>query len=293
MIRPTAALACCVTLVIATPAGAAPAAPVTTTAPVSTPAAVTTPAAPARLAAPARPGRALDELVRVDGTTLRGQIVAIAEGAYVTLRDASGLRTLPWSDIARLRLERDPPDAAIELSLAERGFAVDLPITVETPRIEMLTRDGTPTSLLRLRSADARPRARYSTGYDEVCRAPCRSPVHAGSRRFFVDSNPWTTSRVFDLPPGERSFRLLVRPGRIRLRKAGLGLMIGGAVGFIASIFVLASPKASLPLKNVGITVMTFSGFALPVGGILFGVSRTRVKVAVAPLMLSTGEQPR
>jgi hypothetical protein len=289
MTRTTSVLACCVALVIATPAGAAPTPPVTAT----TPAAATTPAGPTTVPVHGRPARALDELVRTDGTHLRGQIVAIAEGAYVTFRDASGLQTLPWADIARLRLERDPPDTAIELSLAERGFEVDLPVTVETPRIEMLTRDGKPTSLLRLRSAEARPRARYSTGFDEVCRAPCRRPVQAGSRRFFVDSNPWTTSRVFDLPPGERSFRLLVRPGRVGLRKAGLGLMISGAVGFIASIFVLASPKASLPLRNVGITVMTFSGFAIPTGGIVFGVSRTRVKVAVAPLMLSTGEQPR
>jgi hypothetical protein len=179
----------------------------------------------------------------------------------------------------RVRLERGAPDDAVELGLAGHGFRVDLPITNETPYVEVLTRDGRPMSLLRLRSSGAAARERYSTGFDEVCRSPCRRPIEAGSSRFFVDLNPWTASKIFELPRDQKFVRLLVRPGSVRMRKAGVGLMIGGAVGLVVSIFALSIPNKSNALNGFGVTLVTFSTVAIPTGGILFGVSRSRVRI--------------
>lgn len=219
-----------------------------------------------------------DEVLRVDGRLLHGTVTDIAEGAYVNLRGPTGPETVPWAEIARVRLDRGaaPP---VELSLAGRGFEVDLPVTTDSPYVELLTRDGRPVSLLRLRSAAASARERYSAGFDEACRAPCRRPVHAGARRFFVDSHPWTASKVFELPADQKHFRLLVRPGSVRVRKAGVGLMIGGAVGLALGIFAVSVPGGSRPVDDLGVTLLSLSCLAIPTGGIMFGLSRSRVKV--------------
>ncbi|HEY0137920.1 MAG TPA: PH domain-containing protein [Nannocystis sp.] len=224
--------------------------------------------------APAPTGAALDEVQLTSGELVHGRVTNIAEGAYVTMIGAKGTQTFPWTEVARVRFERGAPADAVELDLAAKGFEVDLPVTVDSPYIELQTRDGRPMPLLRLRNSGASVSERYSTGFDEVCRAPCGRAVAAGDRRFFVDSNPYTASKVFEIPRGQKYVRLMVRPGNFRMRRAGVGLMIAGAIGFATSIALIATPGQ----RTHGAGLMSLASL-VPVGGLLFGLSRTKVRV--------------
>ncbi|MEM9455536.1 MAG: PH domain-containing protein [Myxococcota bacterium] len=220
----------------------------------------------------------LDTIEFADGKSLRGRVTRIAEGDYVTVTTPEGPRTVPWTDVRRIRLERGAEDDAIELDLSHASFGPELEASISAPHVEIQTRDGRPISLLRLRNSSAATKERYSTGYDEVCRAPCSRPVEAGSRRFFVDANPWTASKVIEFPADRDRIELLVRPGRVRMRKAGVGLMIAGGAGILVATTILSLPRDEPgPLFGASIGLVSLSCIAVPVGGILFGVSRTKV----------------
>ncbi|MFY0539523.1 PH domain-containing protein [Nannocystis pusilla] len=113
----------------------------------------------------------LDEVQLATGERVHGRVTDIAEGQYVSVRGAKGTETFPWTEVARVRLERGVPEDAVELGLAGKGFEANLPVTADTPYIELQTRDGRPVPLLRLRNSDGDVSERYSTGFDEVCRA--------------------------------------------------------------------------------------------------------------------------
>ena len=228
--------------------------------------------------APTPAGPELDTIEFADGKSLRGRVIRIAEGDYVTVTMPEGPRTVPWSDVRRIRLERGADDDAVELDLSHSSFGPELEASVSAPHVEIQTRDGRPISLLRLRNSSEATRERYSTGYDEVCRAPCSRPVEAGSRRFFVDANPWTASKVIEFPADRDRVELLVRPGRVRMRKAGVGLMIAGGAGILVATTILAVPRNEPgPLFGASIGLVSLSCLAVPTGGILFGISRTKV----------------
>ncbi|MEM6992635.1 MAG: hypothetical protein AAF721_19130 [Myxococcota bacterium] len=235
----------------------------------------------------ARPA-ASDTVTLGDGTTVQGRVTDVAEGAYVNVRVNEAQRTIPWSEVSEVILRREG-GAAVHLDLSRPSFAAEVDATPQTPRIDMLTRDGRPVSLLRLRASSGEMKRRYSTGYDEVCRAPCGINVEAGGGRFFVDRNPWTASKVFELPPGAAHVEILVRPGRVNLRKAGVGLMIGGGAAFPTAIMMLALPRTGRTLGAAGIALLTTSLFAVPVGAIFFAVSRAKATARQA----SSSLQPR
>ncbi len=217
-----------------------------------------------------------DVVERVDGGIVRGQVTDVVSGAYVTVITAAGPETIPWAELRQVSLDRDPgPSMVLDLSRATLG--PEQIASRETPHVTILTRDGRPVSLLRLRSGEDKMRRRYSTGYDEVCRAPCMRPVVAGSRRFFVDSNPWTASKIFELPDADY-VELTVRPGRVRMRRAGIGMMIGGGIGTPLGIILLSGPTQNRTRSGLGIALLTVALTSIPVGWALYAVSRAKAK---------------
>lgn len=231
-------------------------------------------------APPAEPDPAVDDDVvyLADGTTLTCTVQGIAEGAYVTVTVDGEQRSLRWTDVDRVRILREGKEPW-DLDLSAQTFERDMEATPPTPLVTMKTRDGRPVSLLRLRNSTAKPKQRYSDGYDDVCRAPCDRAIERGSNRFFVDSHPWTASEVFELPQDAAEVELLIRPGRVRMRKTGLGLMIGGAIGIPAGVIGFASDRSGGPVRSLGITLMATSLVAVPTGAILFAVSRAKAKI--------------
>ena len=219
-----------------------------------------------------------DHIELVDGQTLEARVSAIEEGDYVTFTTSQGTQTLPWAEVRRVIVARG--EHSFDLHLDRPSFEPEQPATAETPHIQILTRDGKPVSLLRLRDSGDSVKKRFSSGFDEICRAPCETTVERGIGRFFVDTHPWTTSKIFELPEGESHLRLLVRPGRVNLRKAGAGLMIAGAIAFPIGIALLGTGQKGVVGTGIGLSAV--GALAIPTGAIMFGVSRSRVKVQVS-----------
>ncbi|MFY0539524.1 hypothetical protein [Nannocystis pusilla] len=71
------------------------------------------------------------------------------------------------------------------------------------------------------------------------------------------------------------------------MRKAGVGLMIAGAIGFVGGIILIATPG-----QRTNGAVLMSSASLLPVGGLLFGLSRTKVRVQPMTSLPATA-QPR
>ncbi len=289
------------------PAEAAASAPAQATAPRAKPATATMTTTPppteaARATDAASPegpitpaADALDRVELANGKVVLGRVRAVAEGAYVTIETDGAPHTLPWAEVRRVRLARrdaEGVDASVDLEIVGPTFEPPMKPSVDTPFIEMQTRDGRPVSLLRLRSSSAETQDRMSTGYDEVCRAPCGRPIEAGSRRFFVDPNPWTASKVFELPKSDH-IELQVRPGRVRMRKAGVGTLIGAAVAMPVSITLLSLPNKSRTVTDVGITMISLACLALPIGLGLFLASRAKVKVNAKKATKRSRRKPR
>ncbi len=215
-----------------------------------------------------------DTVRLTDGTELVGTVTALSPEDYVTVVSNDGRQTLPWSELASIELQRaDAPALVIAVGHSEAGETVTG--SADAPRFDVLTRDGTPVALLRLRSNSGRSRDRFSTGYDEVCRAPCEQGIDAGSRRFFVDANPWTSSKVFEIPLDATDVQLQVRPGRPRLRKAGFGMMIAGGATALVGFTALAFRRGrNLTWLGINATALTLAGISIPVGAILYARGR-------------------
>lgn len=167
-----------------------------------------------------------------DGAIYRGVLIELVPNDHLVLRLATGeLRRIAWADIQSRHVVAPAP-AAVPVPVAAqpptpRGPRAVVHVDSSSPQAELYRNIG--SSML---VAVGQPGAMYGQAehWERICRAPCDTPVDPSSR-FQIRGDGLVPSAPFDLPSGQASVTVSVKPGSLARRKGGVALLTVGVLG--------------------------------------------------------------
>lgn len=242
---------------------------------------------PAEAAQAAPPGAApapaaYDTVVLRDGTVLRGTILASIPGQSVEIAVAvGGTRKVAWSEVASIGWAGGPGIGEGATSPANGPVPQDMAEPTPGPSRPRIFIELTRPAELHLLEAGMAAvtmkmsRSAYFAGSRSVCRAPCGKVIDgsAGLPMYFGGER-LMPSRAFYLKDLEGDYVARVRPGRVGMFSAGLGVTGLGYAGTLTGGLLVGITRGET--RAIGGAVLG-AGLALLVAGIVMIVqSRTR-----------------
>lgn len=199
-----------------------------------------------------------------DGAIYRGVLIELVPNDHLVLRLATGeLRRIAWADIQSRHVVASAPVPApvpVPFPVAAqpptpRGPRAVVHVDSSSPQAELYRNIG--SSML---VAVGQPGAMYGQAehWERICRAPCDTPVDPSSR-FQIRGDGLVPSSPFDLPSGQASVTVSVKPGSLARRKGGVALLTAGVLGVTVGLsLALMAPlfnfytKPTLMLTRTG-----------------------------------------